>query len=74
MTKRVNMTSEPPAIGRPHRGLLWPILFAGAAAGATWSGIDPELIKANGADILQQVMVALGPLIDGFYGYFDGSF
>jgi hypothetical protein len=37
-------------------GSLWPILIAGAAAGAVWSGLDTDLTRASAIELARLPM------------------
>lgn len=55
MAKRVHM--KPVEAAAPNRKSLWPLIIFGAAAGATWSWLDPD--GANNAARVSLRVVAV---------------
>jgi hypothetical protein len=74
MTKFVHMTQPPSMTGKSHSTMpLWPIVVAGALLGATWSGIESDVMRSNGIDSLKVAVAALKPWVDDLHGYLDGN-
>ena len=59
MTKRVHMASPQEIQGKSHSMPLWPIVFVGALIGATWSGLDPGVMRNNGLETVQVGVAAV---------------
>ena len=72
MTKFVHMTNPPNMAGKSHGMPVWPIVIAGALLAATWSGVDPDVVRSNGLRTIQVAFAALRPVANGVHDYLDG--
>jgi hypothetical protein len=73
MTKFVHMTQPPSMTGKSHSMPLWPIVVAGALLGATWSGIESDVVRGNGLDSIKVAVAAVKPWIDDLHGYLGSN-